>query len=961
MAKAAQKGTKPDIVDKKFEAVKYTPEELESIQDFLSFFNRVPGQIEVPPELGGTPFEEKDASVETEFPIPEKQPEETLTLDGPALEIPAPQVPVDDLGELPPPLPTDVMMDQVGELRYPETTVMETPDPKEGSSIPSLEELSPSSTFTTEPTPPPSPPQVEQFDTATPEGETKFDDDQIQTLHKKLKNYPLPIRRLVMNSIIKDKLSPDDVLDIVKKINKEAPVDEIKKFLELKLGVDLGYIQKDKEDKVRVVVSRPDYTTEGLEERRKRLRRLQIGGLSIILLFTVGIFFYQFIIRPWLYRSWIDEGKEIILKNAPDPPSLAGMKQAEKLFDKASSYYPGRIEGYLRYANAYSKVRFYGNAFEKLFGRVSLVTPFRLKNEYISVSDQFWGKIKKVPTVSYLSGEKNRLRIDNSPWNLEKKGAYLIAHLDKKESNSAVLLALGKFHSNPVKRFRRSPYRNNLLGIGYFKRILTFETTFPLLEKENYQSKALQGIGSVYYHQKDYFKSNEYFEKIITHQPDNALGHAGILRNLLSLYKDQRDPRLIIDYHNKIKYSIDIEHDLPLDVLAKLAAFYIDLPEGDDLRIEYNISPRDSINAQVLKKRSFELLNILYSNEEIDEYENVKKGKYLAEGFYQRGRYYYKVMKQPRAAMKQFEYAYKYDPRHFMALNDRAEILLDIHDYNGAIENLDMAIQQLSPERFESLGDHLEDETLLQADIGKIYFNYGCAIYLSTVEKMGETNEWQRMKESERYKTESDFGLEPLVSALDKADVYFSKGDEIGLKDEDQRTKLIYYQGWSSYIRGNPKKALFLWESIPPEWQLRYRNLKLAKSHALYKLATVGRRESQKNLQAALGYLLFLRSYYVKKASQIEEPSAGSKTHVKLFTRLATIENNLGAVYELLQDENKAIQHYWKSIDYSRRISRENEVARYNLRLSFKRTGLDVKERTPVIMDFIPPRLKETL
>ena len=37
---------------------------------------------------------------------------------------------------------------------------------------------------------------------------------------------------------------------------------------------------------------------------------------------------------------------------------------------------------------------------------------------------------------------------------------------------------------------------------------------------------------------------------------------------------------------------------------------------------------------------------------------------------------------------------------------------------------------------------------------------------------------------------------------------------------------------------------------------------------------------------------------------------------------------------------------------------RENEVANLNLKLSFRRTGLEGSEKFPVIMDFISPKLQ---
>ena len=1021
MAKTVQKEPKPDIVDSESKEIEYTPKELEKVQDFLSFFDRPPGQLALAPEdvpPAEEPANEQETSpqaeAEAEQGIPsEKEPvvpgqEEHTPMPPKKEEPPDLEYPSDDvtegLGDLdvdfsetPSPLPESPTVEDLSDLGDLEVSVPPVDDLKdlddalfeegssmdaglgdldaqpttpstqksdiediEGPDIPSLEELAPSVAFA---------PESKQSDSQEPEatksdtlhpGSIHFSDKQIKTLREKLRDYPLIIRRLVINSIIEDKLSPHDVVGVVEKIGQNAPLDEIQKFLELKLGVQIN-IDQDQEESARVIVSRPEYTTLSLKQKRKNFRRFQLGGLAAILLLGIGLASYQYVVKPGIYRNLIEEGQQIILKNAPNLAPIADIQEAEKLFRKALSYSPKQVDAYLKYADAYRKVGLYQNSFEKLFGRVFLkaLSPQGVKN--ISTSDQFWQKIKQPPRVSYANFDKDQLQINGLLWGLQKKGAYLITHLDKKEANAQVLLALGKFHTDPVKRFRKSPYRNNLLGIGYFRRILTFETKSPLFEKEEYKLKAWHGIGNVYYQQGDYFKSSEYFNKAVTTKPNDISGHAGILRNLLNLYKDQKDPRLVIDHHNKVRYSIGLENELPLDVLARLGAFYIDLIPKDDLRITYNIASGESMGVEHLRNRAFEVLNILHKTSEEDEYGNVKQGKYFAEGFYQRGRYYHKVMKQPRFAMKQFEYAYRYDPRHFLSLNDRAEILLEVQEYSRAVENLDLAIQQLSPENLELLGGSFEDETLLEADIGKIYFNYGRAIYLETIGKMGETNEWQRIKEAQKYKTESDSGLEPFLAALDKADIYFSRADEIGLQDEARRLELTYYRGWSSYVEGNPRKALFFWESISPKWQLRYRNLRLAKSHALYKLATINKRETQKNLEAALGYLLFLQTYYLKKIHEVKKPSTTSGAHIRLFMRMAIIENNLGAVYELLRDEGKAIQHYWKSIEYSKQISRENEVARYNLRLSFKREGLNRTESMPLIMDFIPPQLEGTL
>ena len=51
--------------------------------------------------------------------------------------------------------------------------------------------------------------------------------------------------------------------------------------------------------------------------------------------------------------------------------------------------------------------------------------------------------------------------------------------------------------------------------------------------------------------------------------------------------------------------------------------------------------------------------------------------------------------------------------------------------------------------------------------------------------------------------------------------------------------------------------------------------------------------------------------------------------------------------------------HYWKSIENSKRIGKENEIANLNIRLSFKRKSLGEGENFPVIMDYVPPLTDE--
>ena len=148
--------------------------------------------------------------------------------------------------------------------------------------------------------------------------------------------------------------------------------------------------------------------------------------------------------------------------------------------------------------------------------------------------------LKAVPIVRYADEFKTHLLINNTPWILKEKGAYLLSHLDTKKDNAMTLIALGQFHSNPTQKFKTSLYRNNLLGIDYFKRILTFNVSTPFLKKNYLMAQSLLNIGNVYQNQKDYYKAIEYYEKVTNQAPDLAEGHAAVLRALLKIYKTDK-------------------------------------------------------------------------------------------------------------------------------------------------------------------------------------------------------------------------------------------------------------------------------------------------------------------------------------------------------------------------------------------------------------------------------------
>ncbi|MFO1525916.1 MAG: hypothetical protein U1F16_08080 [Turneriella sp.] len=79
---------------------------------------------------------------------------------------------------------------------------------------------------------------------------------------------------------------------------------------------------------------------------------------------------------------------------------------------------------------------------------------------------------------------------------------------------------------------------------------------------------------------------------------------------------------------------------------------------------------------------------------------------------------------------------------------------------------------------------------------------------------------------------------------------------------------------------------------------------------------------AKKYLDSALGLLFYSQDRYNARISTITRIDAGNDKHTRLVSN-SIIENNIGAIYELLDDEQKSLMHYWKSIENSKRIGRK--------------------------------------
>jgi tetratricopeptide (TPR) repeat protein len=769
-----------------------------------------------------------------------------------------------------------------------------------------------------------------------------------------LRSFAAPLRRRLSKALLDENMKPADSAELMRLLSEEASAHEIGAWLDSKAIAEAAE-ESETGDAAgpRIIMARPEYTDEGLARQERLIKLTRFGAIAAFVLITLVGGVYFSLLKPMFYRNAVAKGRDMIMQRG-----ASAIPDAERQFEKALGYYDKDTYAYLQYADAYRYKGLYEEAFSKLFAEVKLpggASSARVGDKEIRSSAELFGQVKRVPVVAYAGGE-NAVSVNGTPLAMGKKGAYVISHLDNKKDEAQVLLALGQFHSNPSRRFAREAYKNNFLGADYFRRVLMSNPAAPAFKKEEMLDRAIMGIGDIFYHEKDYDRSLDYYKKIVDKDHDHVAAHAGILKALLKLHKLNDDPRMVIQHHTLVR-SKKIEHKLPMYIRARLAAFYVDLPAENELRVKYNISPSNMLTGQQLKTRADDLLNSIFSSSETDSFGVKHEGSKFAEGYYQRARSYAKDKNQVRMALKQFEYAYHYDPRHFMALNDRAEILMSLSDYSGALELLKLAKQQSTPEKLAELGENEQDETLSDAPVGIIAFNTGKSMYLDAMRDLSNSATWFRLKEVQKYRSQSDAGAGALMAQLDRVETEFNEARALGLNGTKIESELLYFSGWSRFVRNDHRGALADWEKIDAEKAASLPNLSLAQSHCYYRLAVeeTNRAQREKYLDSALGLLFYSQDRYNARVNSITRIDSGNDKHARLVSNLAIIENNIGAIYEMLDDEQKSLMHYWKSVENSKRIGQENEIANLNIRLSFKRKSLGESESYPVIMDFVPP------
>jgi tetratricopeptide (TPR) repeat protein len=788
-----------------------------------------------------------------------------------------------------------------------------------------------------------------------------LEDEDLAIIQRELVKYPPKLRRTIIDSIVNNRIPVKSQKEIIELIKAQQKPEDIATFLGGLLGEKVELTDtsgKFSADGVPIIASKDAYTREGAVRRRELIRKTIFSSAAAIFLVAAVISIYRYIYIPRMAGAQYDLGLEKIEEYKTETDAQERKKMltdAENFFNKGEDIDPFNLTYLNKYCDAYTKVGLYDKAFEKCFGRVEPDFGFEPEDKEHKRS---WENRKEVPNISFAkksewndagverAGKKPLSELsfslvsqDKVPRKVIKAGAYIASQLKYNIHDVGTYLALGRFHSFNRKDFIESlpgstkkRYKNDPLAIEYFKRVFTDGGNPDNIE-------ATSGIARIFYNKKEFGTAVKYYNDIIEKYPKDPVGHGGLLSTYIEMWKKDNNPVYVLNHHRQVRNALNMEDELSLPVLAKLASFYIGL-DSEDVRIKYNINPEDQVSGMEIDDNVEYLLNIIYGKE---------SGNRFAEGFYQRARFYLKQGEASRA-LKQLELAATYDARHYLAVLLMAEYYMQVENSIEAGKLLAEAQNRYEKYKGE-LGEREEDETLLEGKPGRISFDLGKIAFLNAagINKVDNVRDFPGKKIypersigvlSEEEKTRRN-GLY-VAQEYFKAALTIEGGIE---SDPKMQREVNYYLGWIDYNHGEFASALDFWAELPDEDLYNNATLLLGKGNAFY---------YTRQYNAALGNYLKLKDDYETRELTIGRLEAENSDHQEVYQTLTALYNNIGAVYEKKQDTINALKYYWKAMETARRIGIVSEISTSNKDLVFARARLD---REPLLEDWLPPTL----
>ena len=656
------------------------------------------------------------------------------------------------------------------------------------------------------------------------EVEISLTNQEIASVRNAIGNFTPDSRKIIIDNVVNEKLETKDSRQLVKMLVSGASEAKVLNFIKNKTGTEFSKISKDGLEVI--YTDELDPIAIAKRKRKNRFLFLIFGSAISSILF---LFSYNLVNRYLNVQKLYNKGLAELHKAA----NSYNPKEREESKTRADYYYKEALaqddnkvdlEYLKKYGMAYLKARYYPDSFAKLFGISN--PPYNNFQNWKEVP-----YIKKLDKNGWLNKSNGVGTIFTDQTGLIRKvvvpGAYMIDKLKDDSFNKDTLLALARFHSYNGNDFVNNTnyvWKNDILAIDYYNVIL------KLMNKPN-DIDALVGIGDIYYNQKNYTKAMKEFSKLTERLPNEALPHAKLLETYLKISELNSDPRIVLAKHRELKRK-EMEDKFPLYLLAKLANFYVKLSD-DDVLIKYQVNPIDTATNQNLVDSAKSLLDKIYYKKEKQDLEIVN-GKEYAEGLYVRGLYMLK-QKDKQRAVKNFEEALYYDPMHFLAMNAIGEYYRSVNDFEKAAQYFTKSLE-LQKEFIKFAGRRPEDETLIEGDIGKIYYNTASIIYLRYAGF--ENNQKNGVNSRSLYPISTQKTDTAEISErrrrLDLAKDYFEKALENKIKDEKANAQTLYSLGWIEYMNGNFGEALKYFEGLDSYYQNEDINLKFAKANSYY-------------------------------------------------------------------------------------------------------------------------------
>ncbi|EMJ92499.1 tetratricopeptide repeat protein [Leptospira kirschneri str. JB] len=804
-------------------------------------------------------------------------------------------------------------------------------------------------------------------------------DEELAIIQKEILRYPPTLRRAVIDSIVQDKLTPRDQKGLLELIKIESSAQEIADFLSGVLGEPVSVSQRMSgfsKDGVPIISTDPVYTKEGLQRQKKLIRRTILGIAAAIFIVVGGTLFYRNFIVPNQAAQYYDQGLTLIREAGAYPKNSETRKrkffEAEESFARGENILPNHLKYLNLYGIEYTRVEEYDRAFEKLFGKVS--PDFGAGGE--EPSSNAWNKREKVPIITLSKGQiwdngklpiagkvvnENLMTLvaqDGIQRKILKAGAYIVMRLEKQTHDNPTYKNLGRFHSSIMPSFTESSlgggkYKNDQLAINFYKQVYTDGN-------EPYDEESTAGIAKIYYNRREFGKAASFYNKIVEIDPSSPMGQGGLLSTYIEMWKEDGNPQFVINHHRQIKNNLEIEKKLSLHVLSKLASFYTNLNKKE-LRIRYNINPIDQVSGMEVNDNALEILDLIYHKTEKDPVTGTEiEGSNYAEGYYQRGRYFASI-KESIQARRFFEKAATLDPAHYLASMELGENAIRLANFGEADKLLNESLKRFETFK-QSYGAREEDETLIQGNVGRIYFDKARIQYLSAAgihEKDKITEFPGRKIYPFRARAAMDTTAKTRSMELKNSLEGFSKAESVQT-DENEYTlirrwrtplppeiqrELRYFKGWVDYMSGDFAASLNEWSGFEDEEEYNHSTLLMGKANAFFYTG---------QYKASLGNYLKVQDDMEEKLLNMGLPKPDDPYHQEVYQTLVAVYNNIGAVYEKQGNTSEALKHYWKAIETARKINEVSEIAMSNKDLMFKKEAIG---QDPLLEDWLSPTL----